>query len=179
MKIRLARSEDAPEMASILNEIIRIGGTTAYQSPVSPGYFSKFIDGADPTTFLHLACNGDIHGDILGFQWITPDEGFGDPAQGFAPPEPGMGSIATFAKPGLTGRGIGAVLFEATKKAARAAGYHTLEATIRADNPGGLKYYSKMGFLDHSVFKAIPLEDGTKVDRIHKRLALQAVRQTS
>lgn len=170
MITRRAEARDKQAMAQILNEIIEIGGTTAYQRPVSPAYFDKFITASDPGTFLHVAEDGDI----LGFQWITPDEGGGDPATGFAAPEPGMGSIASFAKPGLTGRGIGAALFEATKAASIAAGYTVLEATIRADNTPGLRYYTKMGFVDHTVFKAVPLDDGTLVDRIQKRLMLSA-----
>jgi len=83
-----------------------------------------------------------------------------------------MGSIATFARPGTAQKGIGSALFKATLAASHAAGYTHLDATIRADNTGGLAYYSKMGFQDHSVTKAKPLSDGTKVDRIHKRLKI-------
>lgn len=47
-----------------------------------------------------------------------------------------------------------------------------MDATIRADNTGGLMYYSKMGFLDHSVTKGAPFDDGTLVDRRSKRYKL-------
>lgn len=155
MIIRKARPDDAVAMTAILNEIIAIGGTTAYQTPVSSTYFDAFIASKDPKVFVHVAEDNDL----LGFQWMQPDAG-------------GLGGIASFAKPGITGRGIGSALFAATLKASRAAGYETLEATIRADNDGGLRYYSKMGFRDHTVFEAVPLSDGTPVDRIQKLLKI-------
>ena len=155
MIIRKAKADDSEAMAAILNEIIAIGGTTAYQTPVAPDYFGKFISNNDPKVFAHVA---EDH-DLLGFQWMEPDT-------------EGLGAIATFAKPGITQRGIGSALFEATQETSRATGYKMLEATIRADNAGGLRYYTKMGFRDHTVFEAVPLSGGTKVDRIQKLFKL-------
>ena len=63
-------------------------------------------------------------------------------------------------------------LFSATRFAAKAAEVKTIDATIRADNVGGLKYYSGLGFTDYDVLKQIPLNDGTPVDRIRKRFDL-------
>jgi len=68
--------------------------------------------------------------------------------------------------------GIGQKLFSATRFAAKAAEVKTIDATIRADNVGGLKYYSGLGFTDYDVLKQIPLNDGTPVDRIRKRFDL-------
>jgi hypothetical protein len=44
-----------------------------------------------------------------------------------------------------------------------------INATIRADNTGGLAYYAKMGFETYGITKDVPLLDGTPVDRINKR----------
>lgn len=157
MIIRKATSADKNAITSILNEVIAIGGTTAYEQPKDPTFFDRFITPPDNRTFLHVA---DVDGEVVGFQWMNPDD-------------TGMGMIATFAKAGTVQRGIGSALFPQTLKCCQDAGYSLLDATIRGDNTGGLAYYSKMGFKDHSVTKAVPLEDGTPVDRIHKRMVLK------
>jgi len=157
MIIRPGRMSDRAQLTEILNAVITIGGTTAYQKPVTRDFFDPLIDSPTPKSFLHVAETETM---LLGMQWVRvmePDD---------------MGGIATFARPGTVQRGIGSALFQATKAASEAAGYAQLDATIRADNTGGLAYYSKMGFEDHSVTQAKPLDDGTKVDRIHKRLKL-------
>lgn len=157
MIIRPGQMSDKAQLTEILNAVIAIGGTTAYQTPVAPSFFDPLIDSATPKTFLHVAESETV---LLGMQWVRVME----------PND--MGSIATFARPGAGQKGIGSALFQATRAASLAVGYDRLDATIRADNTGGLVYYSKMGFRDHSVTKAKPLEDSTKVDRIHKRLKL-------
>ncbi len=157
MIIRPARPADAQALTEILNAVIEIGGTTAYQIAVDPSYFNPLIESGDSKTFIHVA---ESDAGLEGMQWMRPM----DPND--------MGSIATFARPGTAQRGIGTALFKATRAASVAAGYRVLDATIRADNTGGLAYYSKMGFEDHSVTKNVPLNDGTPVDRIHKRMLL-------
>ncbi len=157
MIIRRGLMSDRTQLTEILNAVIAIGGTTAYLSPVTSSFFDPLIDSDTQKTFLHVA---EAEAKLLGMQWVRvmePDD---------------MGSIATFTRPGTAQKGIGSALFQATLAASSAAGYDQLDATIRADNTGGLAYYSKMGFQDHSVSKAQPLEDGTKVDRIHKRLKI-------
>ena len=63
-------------------------------------------------------------------------------------------------------------MFAATRARARELGLAAINATIRADNSGGLAFYSKMGLKDYAVDRAEPLADGTPVDRIHKRYLL-------
>ena len=69
-------------------------------------------------------------------------------------------------------RSAGTALFERTKAAARALGLVAIGATIRADNHSGLPFYEKMGFRTYDVARAVPLGDGTPVDRIRKRYDL-------
>lgn len=159
MIIRNATDDDRAQMTAILNEIIAIGGTTAFEQPLSSDYFDRFIDPSDPKFFLFVAETADA---VVGLQWMEPLD----------PPNAHLGGIATFAKPGTVQRGIGSALFKATRAASKSAGYTGIEAKIRADNIGGLAYYAKMGFEDHHVSAAVPLSDGTPVDRIHKRLML-------
>ena len=161
MIIRPATPDDAAEMAVLLNEIIRIGGTTAFQKEWTSEAMQEFIRKLQTTGCIHIARDEETD-TLLGYQSL---EAYPDL------PET-LGIIATFAKVGNTTRGIGTALFAATRQAAPALGFTEIDATIRADNTGGLAYYSKMGFVDHSVAKAVPLDDGTLVNRISKRFAL-------
>lgn len=159
MIIRPGKTADNVQLADILNQIIEIGGTTAYEDPLDSTYFDRMINAHDPKVFLTVAETED---GIQGLQWMEPLDA----------PNTHIGGIATFARPRTKQRGIGTALFEETKKLSHQAGYVLLVAKIRSDNAGGLAYYDKMGFIDHEVTKGEPLKDGTPVDRIHKQLIL-------
>ena len=161
MIVRSAHPDDAADMTSLLNEIIRIGGTTAFQKETTTKVTLGFIRKLQTTGCIFVA-RDRTSGELLGYQSLE--------AYPHLPKT--LGIIATFAKVGSVKRGIGTALFAATRKAAPALGFTEIDATIRADNSGGLAYYSKMGFQDHSVDKGKPLDDGTPVDRISKRLKL-------
>jgi L-amino acid N-acyltransferase YncA len=156
MHIRKAIPSDAAELADLLNEIIRAGGTTALETELSPHEFDDwFISGAYP-----LACHvAEAGGMLHGFQSLSL---YGDPP-------PGWADIATFARIAPKRKGVGTALFAATLQAARDLGLKTINATIRADNVSGLAYYAKMGFEAYHRVKQVPLADGTPVDRVKKR----------
>ena len=61
-------------------------------------------------------------------------------------------------------------MFATTRPRALELGVATIVAQIRADNHGGLAYYEKLGFRTFDTLSAVPLIDGTPVDRILKRL---------
>ncbi|MGR9138917.1 GNAT family N-acetyltransferase [Rhizobium leguminosarum] len=156
MHIRRAVSADAEELSSLLNEIIRAGGTTALETPFSAAEFAdRFIDGEFPLT-CHVAEHDQS---LVGFQSLSL---YGDPPKGFA-------DIATFARMNPRTAGVGSALFPATRAAAEELGLEFINATIRADNVSGLGYYAKMGFETYDRLVQIPLQDGTPVDRIKKR----------
>ncbi len=157
-EIRPATTEDATQMAAVLNEIIAIGGTTAIETQVTvEDIKSWYMTGA---LFCHVAV--DDTGHITGFQAVEHSDAYG----------PGVGEISTFARQNPVVRGVGAALFQTTKQVAKDVGLAAINAKIRADNAPGLAYYSKMGFQDHSVIPGVPLNDGTPVDRVLKRFAL-------
>jgi L-amino acid N-acyltransferase YncA len=162
LTVRAAAPADAAEMADLLNEIIAAGGTTAYEEPFDAQTMDHhYISGAEV-----ICCTvAENTGRIVGFQGLFRPH---DPADPFPP---GWAIIATFARRGETGGGIGAALFARTRAEARSAGVTTIDATIRADNAGGLAYYTRMGFVDYDRLLAVPLRDGTPVDRVRKRLA--------
>lgn len=159
MHIRRAVAADAEELCSLLNEIIRIGGTTALETPLSAAEFADwFIDG-EFTLVCHVA---EHDGLLAGFQSLSL---YGDPPKGFA-------DIATFARTNPKIPGVGSALFPVTRTAAEELGFEFINATIRADNVSGLAYYTRMGFEDYDRLIQIPLLGGTPVDRIKKRFKL-------
>ena len=158
--IRRAGAMDAPQMAELLNAIIAKGGTTAFTNTVTRDTMLEWMGKSAEGSAWHVA--EDDNGDILGYQDFLPKD---------ALPEDAC-DIATFTRMGQTGLGIGSKLFEATKAAARDLGYTWINATIRADNTGGLAYYQSRGFEDYASVKDVPLENGQIVDRIKKRYDL-------
>lgn len=161
MHIRKAVSADAAEVSELLNEIIRAGGTTALETPLSAAEFVDwFIDGEFP-----LLCHVAEHDrSLVGFQSLSL---YGDPPKGFA-------DIGTFARMNPKTPGVGSALFPATRAAAEELGLDFINATIRADNVSGLAYYAKMGFETYDRLVQVPLQDGTPVDRIKKRFRIDA-----
>ncbi len=158
--IRPATARDAPEMLAILNEIITIGGTTAFEDLLTLEQLTSwYVEG--PRLFCcHVAVDSD--GKIAGFQSLDQNPEL---------PED-MADIATFARQTPLVRGIGTALFAATTANATTKGLATINAKIRADNVPGLAYYTKMGFRDHSIVAGVPLKDGTPMDRVVKRFQL-------
>jgi ribosomal protein S18 acetylase RimI-like enzyme len=80
--------------------------------------------------------------------------------------------IASFVKLGQTGLGIGTLLFDASRQAAKDLGYDWINATIRADNSGGLAYYQSRGFETYARHGNQQLANGTIVDKVSKRYDL-------
>lgn len=158
--VRPAMGLDAGSMAKLLNEIIRIGGTTALVRPVTAQDISAWMGTAPDRAAWHVALDGTEK--VVGFQWIEPSDQL--PVQ--------AAEIATFVQVGQTGLGIGSALFSATAKTAKLLGYGWIRANIRADNEGGLTYYQSRGFRDYDTIEGYTLADGTRVDKRLKRYDL-------
>ncbi len=163
MIIRDAENRDAADMSALLNAIIAKGGTTAHQRPFDPERMRKHY--LAQHNFISCIVAEDA-GRIIGFQslaWPGEDEG--------RLPK-NWGIIASFVADQAAGKGVGQRLFAATRQKAQAANVATIDATIRADNVPGLRYYSGLGFVDYDRIKDVPLSDGTLVDRVCKRFDL-------
>lgn len=132
INVRPARPFDAGAMAALLNAIIARGGTTALTEPVTGAQLRGWMAEAD---IWHVA---ETDGEVLGFQWIGRHASL---------PE-GACDIATFVAVGSHGLGVGSRLFEATRTAAKAAGYAWIAARIAPYNEGGQAYYRSRGFED-------------------------------
>ncbi len=154
------RAGDATGLAALLNEIIARGGTTALEEAFSPDGLAAAMLAGPGVLCCFVAAAAD--GTLVGFQSLTRSEHL--PAD--------VGEIGTFVRVGLTQSGVGRELFEATRLAAAGLGLSAIHASIRADNAGGLRFYGRLGFVDHDVRRGVPLRDGTPVDRVGKRFAL-------
>lgn len=133
--IRPASAADAAQLCAVLNPIIAAGGTTAHKHAFSPERMTTHYI-APETGVSCLVAQAD--GQIIGFQALK-----------WMQDQPGWATIATFVQPGGHGRGTGAALFAATRLAAQAAGVTTIDATIRTENTGGLRFYTRLGFKDY------------------------------
>ena len=166
IKLRPATSADAGVLAALLNQIIKTGGTTAHLNPFdAPRMLNHYI--APP---LAISCTlAEFGGTIAGFQaleWSDPNW----PGPDSLPADWAL--IASFVDADFQGRGVGKALFTKTRAAAQSAGVRCIDATIRADNQGGLAFYTSLGFTDYSRLRDIPLSDGTLLDRIRKKLVI-------
>jgi ribosomal protein S18 acetylase RimI-like enzyme len=142
-QIRAARPQDAGAMADILNEIISIGGTTAFhQTFDEQRIVSEFVQPE-----LCISCFVAVdEGRLSGFQaleWCDPEW----PGEDRLPPD--WAVVATYVDPGTRARRAGSDLFDKTAQAAKEAGVRFIDATIRKENTGGLAFYEKMGFIDY------------------------------
>lgn len=158
--VRATELADVPALTALLNDIIARGGTTALQSPVSEAYFAGHYVNAAEAWMCHTALDGS--GQPCAFQAVLKWDALPD----------GWGDIGTWARQVDPIKGAGTALFAATQARCRELGLTHLNATIRADNVPGLAYYAKMGFVDYAIRKAVPLEDGTPVDRISRQFVL-------
>jgi L-amino acid N-acyltransferase YncA len=162
IEVRAARRDDAAELTELLNAIIARGGTTALEDPYTAERFATaYIDG--PDVHCCFVAVDPASGRLEGYQSLGRSRDL--PA--------GVGDVGTFARLGGTQRGVGSALFAATRARAAQLGLAAINATIRADNAGGLAFYGKRGFQDHSVTPEVPLQDGTLVDRVNKRFVLK------
>ena len=154
-RVRPAVSADAAQMVKLLNAVIAAGGTTAHQTPLDVETMRSHYIAPARLISCHVAIS---NGRLSGFQFLGTDTD-----------REGWAIIATFVALDRAKMGVGQKLFAATRFAAKEAGVKTIDATIRADNVGGLKYYGGLGFADYDVLAQVPLRDGTPVDRIRKR----------
>lgn len=158
--VRRALPLDTGSMARLLNSIIERGGTTALTRPVTSADIHDRMTAHSARSAWHVALDDQEH--VVGFQWIAPHAKLPDTAA----------DIATYVEIGRAGLGIGSALFTATAQAAKALGYTWINATIRADNDGGLTYYQSRGFRDWAYDQAVTLDSGLIVDKISKRYDL-------
>lgn len=161
LQVRDVTQADAAELAGLLNAVIAKGGTTALEEPFTAESLAHaYLVGPD-VHCCFVAMSSDS-GRIEGFQTLCR----------YAKLPDHIADIGTFTRLGGSQRGVGTALFAATRARAAGLGLLAINATIRADNAGGLAFYGKQGFLDHEIILGVPMKNGTRVDRVVKRYAL-------
>jgi hypothetical protein len=167
LTIRPATADDAMALADIVNNMIKIGGTMAHITPFKAERLrDRYI-----TPPLGISCGvAERNSQVLGFQALEwADQNW----QGAGKLPSGWAIIATFVVACHSCQGIGAALFCATRLAAQNAGVTSIDATICADNCGGLLYYADIAFTEDQRISAMVLPNGCYVDRICTAFALQ------
>ena len=160
LTIRPAVETDIESMRSLLNEIIRVGGTTAITNELSPDELREWFILGEAVVSCFVGVDSD--GTIVGFQSLSKYDSL--PA--------GWVDIATFASRSRHKSGVGSALFAHTREAALKLDFAAINATIRVENAGGLAYYSRMGFETYLVEDGDPQPQGRVFNRVHKRYAL-------
>ena len=136
MKTRQATPADAPQISAFLQQLTALGKR---RSPSD----ERFVQEHYITHVDNIRCTvvEDDDGAILGLQALkraTEGNVYGV--------TPGWGIIGTHVSPNAARRGVGRMLFAATKKAAEDSGLRKIDATIGEENAEGLAYYEAMGF---------------------------------
>ncbi len=159
--IRPVRVADADAIATLLNRLIADDGQAAIGIPVSAAHKAEFIRGFPQHGVFHVA---EDDGAIVGLQDILP-----------LAVEPGaVGDIKTFVDPDRHRLGIGTRLGQASVAAARARGFTTLRAAIRADNAVALSFYRSLGFRMVGMAPEPVLRRGEPVDVLIAEASLGA-----
>ncbi len=160
LAIRATSADDTEGMRTLLNEIIRVGGTTAITNELSPDEMREWFISGEKVVSCFVAVDSD--GAMVGFQSLSKYDSL--PA--------GWVDIATFASRSRHKSGVGSALFARTREAASKLGFSAINATIRVDNEGGLAYYGRMGFETYLVEDGDPQAQGRVFNRVHKRFTL-------
>lgn len=154
-EVRNMERGDVPACVAILNHIIGLGGSTAYEDPYTETYFAQhYFDEPPVSNVVKLG------GRLVGFQAAFDIGG-------------GVYSIGSFTDQQNPAKGAGRLIFDKTLSDCRARGGDAIIAKIMSDNTAGLAYYAKMGFEPYKMLaNDHTRRDGQIVDRIVKRFDL-------
>ena len=158
IRIRPVRVDDAEGVVQVLNPLILSGENTALDRVVTAEEEKTFINGFPVRGVFHVAERAD-DGVIVGFQNIEPFATYTDALAH-------VGIIGTYVHHSGQRQGIGRLLFEATRLAAKEQGYEKFIAFVRADNAGGLAYYKRIGFEAIGVAKRHAKIKGRYIDEV-------------
>ncbi len=146
--IRPVREEDEAGIVTLLNPIIQAGRYTVMETPFTAQEQLNFIR-SFPELGVYLAAICNRSRRVLGIQDVMPV-----PASAGAR----VGEISTFVALDSQRQGIGWALCRATFRAVGELNYHTLRATVRADNPLAQAFYTSQGFRPVGSLQGGPVE---------------------
>jgi RimJ/RimL family protein N-acetyltransferase len=138
--------------------LIESGAYTAVDRTITIAEKSNFISSFPKKGVFHVA-ERDPGNLIVGFQNVEP---FATYTGAFAH----VGVIGTFVDSSAHRAGIGRLLFEATRLAAKEKGFEKFFAFVRADNPGALSFYKRIGFEVIGIAKRHAKINGRYIDEV-------------
>ncbi len=156
--VRAARLDDAQGIIDVLNPIIAAGSYTIMSGPLSLEDQLAYMREYPPRGVFNVAVAEDDR-TVLGLQSVEP----------FSPSEPALahvGQIGTFISLQVRRGGIGTALMHATLEQSRAQGFLKIIATIRADNPQAIAFYTGQGFAVVGTARRHALLNGRYVDEV-------------
>jgi ribosomal protein S18 acetylase RimI-like enzyme len=77
-----------------------------------------------------------------------------------------VAQVGTFVLPSWRGRGVGASLFEATRRFAVSEGYRKAVITVRGSNATALAFYRRLGFVECGRLSRQVALDGVEDDEV-------------
>jgi L-amino acid N-acyltransferase YncA len=158
IRIRPVKIEDAEGIVRMWNPLIESGAYTAVDRTITIEEERNFIGSFSKKGVFHVA-ERDPGNLIVGFQNVEPFSTYTD---AFAH----VGVVGTYVDSSAHRAGIGRLLFEATRLAAKDKGYEKFFAFVRADNPGALSFYKRIGFEIIGIAKRHAKINGRYVDEV-------------
>lgn len=148
--IRTVVDSDRDQIIGIFNYYVAAGFAAYPDTPVPPGFFNLFREGA--IAFLVA----EIDGHVVGFCVVKPFLPFSTFSR--------TATVSTFIAPAGRHRGIGTTLLEAVTGEAERKGVRVLLANISSRNPESLGFHGHHGFTECGRFHNAGLKFGELFD---------------
>ena len=158
IQIRAVQVGDADGIVNVLNPLVETGESTALDTAFTAEEERIFIRDFPVRGLFHVA-EQTSGGVIVGFQNVEP---FATYTAAFAH----VGVIGTYVDRSEHRQGIGRLLFEATRWAAKEKGYEKLFGFVRADNAAGIAFYKRIGFEVIGIAKRHAKIKGRYIDEV-------------
>lgn len=155
-EIRDATAADAAAIAAIWNPVIRDTAATFNSAEKTPADIAQMIATRQTDGHAFLLATRDDR--LLGFATFAQFRG-------------GVGYARTMEHtiilaPEATGQGTGRALMHSLESRARAAGAHSLFAGVSAENPAGLAFHARLGFVEAARLQQVGHKFGRYMDLV-------------
>ena len=161
--IRRAVSEDAAGIVAVLDAVVSERIHSAIDRAWTVEEERRYLDSRSPREAIHVAV--DDTGAIVGLQIL-------DRWSSFLPSMAHVGEVGTFLLPAWRQRGVGRLLWTATRAFARDAGYGKLAIQVRGSNAAAVAFYKALGFRECGRLTRQVVIDGVEDDELLMELFL-------
>ena len=163
VSIRRASEEDAEGIVAVWRAVASARIYSAVDQPWTVAEERRYLRSLSPREAMHVAVAGT--GVVVGFQSLDL----------YSPVLTSMahvGQAGTFLLPDWRRRGIGNLLWQATRGFAVLAGYVKIAIQVRASNTGAQAFYRNLGFRECGRLARQVIIDGSPDDEILMELFL-------